>query len=131
MKRKGEKTMPINELRENDLKDIIINLHLDYERDYWRLHYDFKKWAEYGEAIKKNVLNETRGLYSRAERNIEYLDIMLARYKEIGFVETEEFRMWMQTEKDFYEKELGRLKPLKSLLPLVKPLAQLNRKGGQ
>jgi len=123
--------MTVNEFRESDLKRIIENLHFDYERDYYQLHHDFRKWAERGEAIKKNVLNETRGLYSKAERNIEYLNIMLAQYKKLGYVETEEIRLWMQTEKDFYERELGRLKPLKSLLPLVKPLAQLNHKGGQ
>lgn len=123
--------MTINELRDNDLRQIIQSLHKSYTKDFDNLEDDYQKWAVRGEPIKVDVLNNTRGLCLKAERNIGYLEMLLAHYKCIGYMETAGTVKILCEEKLFYESERSRLLQLKNLLPYVKPLAQLRSKGGK
>lgn len=123
--------MTINELRESDLNRIIKEVRWDYNRDFYNLEHNVVKWAERGEPIKKSVLYDARALSNKAERNLEYLKLLLEHFKVVGYVETEEIKKVLHSEVLFYESEKSRLNQLKLLVPLVKPIAQLKSKGEQ
>lgn len=121
--------MTINDVRESDLKRIIDNLHWDY---YWKkckLESVLTKWSVKGEPIKVTVLDSTRELFNMAERNLEYLNLLVNQYKSIGYLESEELNNTMYTETLYYKEELASLRQLKTIIPLVKPIVQLKQKA--
>lgn len=121
--------MTMNDVRECDLNRIIHDLHWDYVEKVSKLEDVLIRWTERGEPIKNKVLNNTRALFNMAERNLEYLDLLVNQYKSIGYLESERLKNAMYTEKLYYEAELARLRQLKTIIPLVKPIVQLKQKA--
>lgn len=121
--------MTMNDVRECDLNRIIHDLHWDYIEKVSKLEDVLIRWTERGEPIKNKVLNNTRALFNMAERNLEYLDLLVNQYKSIGYLESERLKNAMYTEKLYYEAELARLRQLKTIIPLVKPIVQLKQKA--
>ena len=123
--------MTFNDVRNNDLTQIIRDLHQEYDQIRRKVYYEFKAWVERGKPIKKSLLDDTRTVYNMAERNLEYSKMLLAHYKRVGYIETEMIKKIICEETAYYEAEVRRLRELKFLIPLVKPLVQLKNNRGE
>lgn len=54
-----------------------------------------------------------------------YISSMEKELKEIGYIESDSMKEIIRDECEFYRLESSRLKQLKFIIPLVKPLQQL------
>lgn len=120
--------MTLDDLREMDFKKIIRNLHRDYMSDFYNAETSLKLWVEDGKPIKKLVIEQVRELCSKATKNETYISSMEKDLKEIGYIESESMKEVIQDECEFYRLKISRLKQLKFIIPLVKPLQQLYSK---
>lgn len=117
--------MTVDESRENDLKKIIRNLRWCYMSDYYEVKRSLEQWAEDGKPIKKLVIEQIRDLCNKAEKNEIYISNMEKDFKEIGYIESDLMKEIIRDECEFYRSETSRLRQLKFIIPLVKPLQQL------